>query len=92
MSWLFSRVLVEGYSEESSSGGAPFAPSSGTSTPQAYLYSDKTTDTWNPSRFGVTFAPLTVDHGRAVLTSFLEAFPVRTSALQEKEQESEERD
>jgi hypothetical protein len=33
-----------------------------------------------PSRFGMTFAPLTEDHGAAVLTSFLEAFPARTSA------------
>jgi len=77
MSWLYSRALVEEYLEASSSGGGQSAPSSGTSMPQAYLHNDKTTDTWNPSRFGVTCERLTGSHGADVLTSFLEAFPVK---------------
>jgi len=40
----------------------------------------------------MTFKPLTENLGEAVLTSFLEAFPVRTSLAQEKVQESMERD
>ena len=92
MSWLFSRALVEEYLEESSSDGVPCALLSETNTHQAYLYSDKTTDTWSLSRFGMTFAHLTESRGAAALTSFLEAFPVRTLAPQEKGQESKESD
>ena len=88
MSWLYSRVLVEEYLEESSSGGVPFVQSNETNTPQAYLYSDKTTDTWNPSRFGVTCEPLTESRGEDVLTWFLEGFPVKTYPAQETAQES----
>ena len=92
MSWLYSRALVEGYSEERFSDGGQSARLRETSTPQAYWFSDKTTDTWSPSRFGVTSAPLTESRGGAVLTSFLEAFPVKTSARQEREQGLEESD
>ena len=92
MSWLYSRVLVEGYLEDSSSDGGQSVPSSETNTPQAYLSSDKTTDTWNPSRFGITSAPLTGSRGEDVLMWFLEAFPVRTYPAQEREQESKESD
>jgi hypothetical protein len=44
------------------------------------------------SRFGMTFKPLTADRGEAVLMSYLEAFPVKTSPQQEKEPESKESD
>jgi len=80
MSWLYSRALVEAFSGGGCSDGAPSAPSSGNPTPQAYLPPDRMTAFSRPSRFGMTFAPLTDDHGAAVLTSFLEAFPARTSA------------
>jgi len=84
MSWLFSRALVEASSAATSLDGAPSAPLSGNPTPQAYLPPDRMTAFSRPSRFGMTFAPLTDDHGAAVLTSFLAAFPARTSALQAK--------
>jgi hypothetical protein len=84
MSWLFSRALVEAFSGGGCSDGAPSAPSSGNPTPQAYLPPDRMTAFSRPSRFGMTFAPLTDDHGAAVLTSFLAAFPARTSASQAK--------
>ena len=97
MSWLISRALMEDYanlpcslgqvgafSEASCSDGAPSAPSSGNPTPQAYLPPDRMMAFSRPSRFGMTFAPLTDDHGAAVLTSFLAAFPARTSASQAK--------
>ena len=84
MSWLYSRALVEAFSGGGCSDGAPSAPSSGNPTPQAYLPPDRMTAFSRPSRFGMTFAHLTDDHGAAVLTSYLAAFPARTSALQAK--------
>jgi len=80
MSWLYSRALVEAYSAASSSVGAPSAPSSTSPMPQAYLPPDRMTAFSRLSRYGMTFEPLTDDLGAAVLTSFLAAFPVKTSA------------
>ncbi len=81
MSWLYSQALVEAFSGGGGcSDGAPSALLSGSPTPQAYLPPDRMTAFSRPSRFGMTFAPLTDDHGAAVLTSFLAAFPARTSA------------
>lgn len=83
MSWLFSRVLVEEYSGEGSSDGEPSAELNVMPTAQPFWRNDKTKDTSNLSRFGLTSRVLTERDGEVVLTSFLEAFPVRTSALQE---------
>jgi len=80
MSWLYSRALVEAYSEATCSDGEPCAPSSGTPTPQAYCAPDKMTGFSRLSRFGMTFEPLTDAHGEVVLTWFLEAFPARRTA------------
>jgi hypothetical protein len=80
MSWLFSRVLVEEFSEGTCSDGEPSAPLNGNPTPQAYLPPDRMTAFSRPSRFGMTFSPLTVDRGEALLTSYLAAFRARTSA------------
>lgn len=88
MSWLYSQALVAEYLEGSCSDGAPFAPSSGNPTPQAYLPPDKMTAFSRPSRFGMTFAPLTDDRGAELLTWFREASRARTSAQQEKAQGS----
>ena len=82
MSWLFSRALVEAFSEATCSDGAASALSSGTPTPRAYLPPDKTTDFSRPSRFGMTFGPLTDDLGAELLTWFLAASRARTSAPQ----------
>lgn len=90
MSWLFSRALVEAYSAANCSGGELSAPSKSTPTPQAYLWRDKTTDAWKRFPSGMTCEPLTDDLGGAVLTWFLAGFPVRTSAQQERAQESTE--
>lgn len=84
MSWLYSQALVEEYLEGSCSDGAPFAPSNGNPTPQAYLPPDKMTAFSRPSRFGMTFAPLTDDRGAALLTWFQAGFPARTSVPPEK--------
>ena len=86
MSWLYSRALVEAFSEASSSDGALSAPLSGSPMPLAYLPPDRMTDFSRLSQFGVTFAPLTVARGAEVLTWFLAGSPARTSAVQAKEQ------
>lgn len=80
MSWLYSQALVAEYSAANYSGGAPCVPSSANPTPQAYLPSDRMTDFSRPSRFGMTFAPLTVSLGADVLTWFLAVSRARTSA------------
>ena len=92
MSWLFSRVLVEAYSEESCLDGEPFVQLSGSPMPQAYLCSDKMMGFSRLSRFGMTFKPLTENRGEALLTLYLEAFPAKTSQPQEKGQELTESD
>jgi hypothetical protein len=84
MSWLFSRALVEEFSVATCSDGTPFAPLSGNPTPQAYLQPDRMTAFSRPSRFGMTFAPLTGDHGAALLTWFLADSRARTSASPER--------
>jgi hypothetical protein len=85
MSWLYSQVLVAEYSEANSLAGAPSALSSASPTPQAYSSPDRMTAFSRLSRFGMTFAPLTDDHGEAVLTWFLAGFLAKTSARQGKE-------
>lgn len=88
MSWLFSRALVAEYLADTCSDGAPFAPSSGNPIPQAYLPPDRMTAFSRPSRFGMTFAPLTDDRGAELLTWYRAGFPARTSAPPEKAPES----
>ena len=92
MSWLFSQALVEEYSEGICLDGEPSVQSSGNPTPQAYLCSDKMMAFSRLSRFGMTFKPLTADRGEALLMSYLEAFPVKTSVLQGEETGLKEND
>lgn len=84
MSWLYSQALVAEYSEATCSDGAQSALSSGTPTPRAFLPPDRMTDFSRPSRFGMTFGPLTDDLGGELLTWFLAASRARTSALPER--------
>jgi len=86
MSYLFSRALVAEYSAANSLDGAPSAPSSGTPTPQAYLWRDKTTDAWKRFPSGMTFSPLTDDRGEALLKWYREDFLAPTSALPDEAQ------
>jgi hypothetical protein len=88
MSWLYSRALVEAYLPEKCLDGEPSAQSNGNPTQLVCLPPDKMTDFSRLSRFGMTFKPLTADRGEELLTLYLEDFPVRTLALQGKEQES----
>ncbi len=84
----FSQALVAEYSEATCSAGEPSAQSSGSPTQLAYLPPDKMTEFSRLSRFGMTFKPLTDAHGEDLLTSYLAAFRVRTSAPPAAEKES----
>jgi hypothetical protein len=105
MSWLMSDAMVRGYAslpfspgpvEEysgvTSSDGEPSAQSSGNPTQQAYCAPDKMTKFSRLSRYGMTFKPLTDDRGEELLTLYLAAFHAKTSAPQERGQESTESD
>ncbi len=87
MSWLYSRALVEEYLAGNYLDGERCALLSGNPTPQAFLPPDRMTDFCRPSRFGMTFAPLTDGLGAELLTWFLAASRARTSAQQGKERE-----
>ena len=91
MSWLFSRVLVEEFWEDSSWDGTQSVQLKETNTVQAYLYKDKTTESWNPSRFGVTYGLLTENLGKDLLMSYLVGFPAKILAAPELEQVLTER-
>lgn len=80
MSWLYSQALVAAYLADTCSDGAVFAPSNGSPIPQAYLPPDRMTAFSRPSRFGMTFAPLTEDRGAELLTWFRADSRARTSA------------
>jgi hypothetical protein len=80
MSWLFSRVLVEDCSAVTCPGGDPSAPLSVMPTAHSFWRRGKTIESSDLSLFGLTCAVLTEADGEALLTSFLRAFPARTSA------------
>jgi len=88
MSFIYSRALVEAFSEANCSDIDASAPSSGSHTRKPCLWHDKTMEPSRLSRFGQTCRTLTDDLGADVLTWWLEDFPVRTSALQETAQDS----
>ena len=81
MSWLYSRALVEAYSEAHCSDGAQSARLKSIDTPQAYCALDKMMVFSRLSRFGMTFGLLTEKLGAELLTSCLRDFRVTTSAL-----------
>jgi hypothetical protein len=85
MSWLFSRVLAEAYSEDVSSDGGPFARSSGTLTPRASSFDVKTTESSNPFQCGTMSERSTVHNGEDLLTWYRAAFLVKTSPSPEAE-------
>ena len=91
MSWLFSQVLVEEYLGDISLDGEQSVQSSGNPIPQAFCAPDKMTAFSRLSRFGMTFKPLTESRGEELLMLYLAAFLVRTSVLQEEEQDLTEK-
>jgi hypothetical protein len=82
MSWHFSQALVEEYSAGTSLAGEQSAPSNMSHTPLLYCANARTIKFCQRSRFGMTYARLTESHGEELLTSYLAAFPVRTSVQQ----------
>ena len=79
MSWLFSRALVAASLGDISLDGGPCALSSGTDTPQAFLWPDRMTAASRRSRSGMTCEPLTDARGEAVWMWCLEASLAKTS-------------
>jgi hypothetical protein len=88
MSYIYSRALVEAYSPDTCLDTDASAPSKTHPTHKPFCWQDKTTARSPLSRFGMTCKPLTASHGEALLTSFVEAFRVRTLAPLGKEPES----
>lgn len=88
MSYIYSRALVGEFLADNCSDIDAFAQSNGSPTPNPSWWHDRTMAVSRHSRYGMTFSPLTESHGADVLMWWLEGFPVRTSALQERAQES----
>jgi hypothetical protein len=88
MSWLYSRALVEEFSEDICLDGELSAQSSGNLTQQAFCAPDKMMDFSRLSRYGMTFKPLTGTRGEELLTSYLAGFPAKTSRLRGGGEES----
>lgn len=84
MSWLFSQALVAAYSEDNCLDGEPSAQLNVMPTPHGFWRNDKMMAVSKLSQFGLTLNILTENHGEALLTSYLAAFPVKTSAALEK--------
>ena len=80
MSFIYSRALVAASLPGSCLDTDASAPSSGSPTPKPCLWHDKTMAPSRLSRFGMTCKPLTDDLGQELLTSWLAAFPAKTSA------------
>ncbi len=77
MSWLFSQALAEEYSADTSLAGEQFAQLNVMPTPHKFSRKDKMMEFSDLSRFGLTCAVLTENHGEELLMSFLEGFHVR---------------
>lgn len=90
MSWHYLPELVEGFSEESSSGGVLSAPLNGPRSPAKPSSGDSRMEHSPNFRSGTTCRPSTGDRGLDWWMSFLEDSPAKTSAPQERGLESTE--
>lgn len=79
MSWHFSRALEGAFSLAESSAGELSVPLKSTGTDGLAYSPARTTGALSRSQFGTTSAPSTERNGGAVLTWFLEGFPVKPS-------------
>lgn len=75
-----SLARVAGYSQANLTETRVFVPSNESPTPKPSLWHDKTMGRFPLSRFGMMCAPLTESHGAELLTWFLAASLVQTSA------------
>ena len=87
MSFIYSQALVAASSPGSCLDTEQSAPSSGSHTPKPCFWHDKTMEHSRLSRFGMTCKPLTAIPGAELLTSWLAAFRVKTSASPETVQD-----
>ena len=92
MSWHFSQALVEAYSEASCLDGEQSAPWNMNPMQQLYSQSDKMIEFLNHSQSGMMCEHLTENHGKELLTWFLEGFHAKTLAVLEEVKESVESD
>nr|WP_254171210.1 hypothetical protein [Ralstonia mannitolilytica] len=83
MSFIFSRALVEASLQVNCSVVDAYAPLSLIPTPKRSSSRAKTTAPFLRSRYGMTFEPLTDDHGAELLALWLVASRVKTSAQPE---------
>lgn len=83
MSWLYSRALVEAFSEHNCSDIDVSVRSSLTPTHNPSFWHDRMMDTSRHSRYGMTSEPLTESRGEELLTLFRGGFHAKTSVLQE---------
>lgn len=96
MTWLFSEAMMKDYGNSPSlqeqggeslgecfSDGEPFAQLNVMPTPHKFWRNDKTMESSRLSQFGLTLRLLTESHGEAVLMSYLEDSPARTSVVPE---------
>jgi hypothetical protein len=80
VSWLYSRALVEAFSEATCSAGALSAQWSATPMPPGFYAPAKTMAGLNRSLSGQMFAPSTADRGEELLTWFRVDSRAKTSA------------
>ena len=92
MSYIYSRALVEEYSDRTSLAGTQSAQLNVMPTQHKFWRNDKTIEFSNLSLFGLTLQLLTEDHGKALLMSFLAGFHVKTSVSQAKGKDLMEQD
>jgi hypothetical protein len=86
MSFIFSRALVEDFSQAICSDTIQYALSNEMSGVNMFLCKGKTIEFYNRSRFGMTYALLTEGHGKELWTWFLADSPAKHSLrLQEEE-------
>jgi hypothetical protein len=83
MSWHFSQALEAEYLRANCLDGEPSPPWKSMPSAPDDSCSDKMKGTFHRSPFGMMYVPSTDAHGAALLTWYLEAFPVRTLARQE---------
>lgn len=88
VSLRYLQELAEEYSEGTSLDGEQFAPLSVTPTQHKFWRNDKTIESSDLSRFGLTCAVLTESHGEELLMSYLADSRARTLVKQEVERES----
>ncbi|AIS94251.1 putative cytosine-specific methyltransferase [Burkholderia thailandensis MSMB59] len=85
MSFIFSRALVEEFSQANCSGIDAFVQSNPIRTDRPSLSLDRTTAVYRRSPYGMTYAHSTGAHGAELLIALWADFPVKPIPLQLEE-------